>query len=68
MATYVFKWEKAYATGVLEGSSTVQITSGDIRMATSAAQLKIAEIHALSPNQVEIRDIQRIQFNTLGED
>jgi hypothetical protein len=60
MATYVFKWEKAYATGVLEGSSTVQITSGDIRMATSAAQLKIAEIHALSPNQVHIRDIQRI--------
>ena len=68
MATYVFKWEKAYATGVLEGSSTVQITSGDIRMATSAAQLKIAEIHALSPNQVKIRDIQRIQFNTLGGD
>ena len=60
MATYVFKWEKAYATGVLEGSSTVQITSGDIRMAVAAAQLQIAQIHALSPNQVKIRDIQRI--------
>jgi hypothetical protein len=60
MATYVFKWQKAYATGVLEGRSTVQIASGDIRMATSAAQLKIAEIHALSPNQVKIRDIQRL--------
>ena len=68
MATYVFKWEKAYATGVLEGSSTVQITSGDIRMAVAAAQLQIAQIHALSPNQVKIRDIQRIQFNTLGGD
>lgn len=60
MATYRFEWEKAYSRGLVEGSSTVQITSGDIRMATSAAQLKIAEIHALSPNQVKIRDIQRI--------
>jgi hypothetical protein len=60
MATYVFKWQKAYATGVLEGSSTVQITSGDIRMAVAAAQLQIAQIHAVSPNQVHIRDIQRI--------
>ena len=60
MTTYKFKWEKAYASGVLEGTSTVQIASGDIRMATSAAQLKIAEIHALSPNQVKIRDIRRI--------
>lgn len=60
MATYVFKWQKAYATGVLEGSSTVQITSGDIRMAVAAAQLQIAQIHALSPNEVKIRDIQRI--------
>jgi hypothetical protein len=68
MATYVFKWQKAYATGVLEGSSTVQITSRDIRMAVAAAQLQIAQIHALSPNQVKIRDIQRIQFNTLGGD
>jgi hypothetical protein len=68
MATYVFKWQKAYASGVMEGSSTVEIASGDIRMATSAAQLKIAQIHALSPNQVKIRDIQRIQFNTLGGD
>jgi hypothetical protein len=68
MATYVFKWQKAYATGVLEGSSTVQITSGDIRMAVAAAQLQIAQIHALSPNQVKIRDIQRITFNTLGGD
>ena len=68
MATYVFKWQKAYATGVLEGSSTVQITSGDIRMAVAAAQLQIAQIHALSPDQVRIRDIQRIQFNTLGGD
>ena len=41
MATYVFKWQKAYASGVMEGSSTVQIASGDIRMATSAAQLRI---------------------------
>jgi hypothetical protein len=60
MATYVFKWQKAYATGVLEGRSTVQITSGDIRMAVAAAQLQIAQIHAVSPNQVHIRDIQRI--------
>ena len=60
MAIYKFQWEKAYASGVLEGSSTVQITSGDIRLAIPAAQLKIAQIHALSPNQVHIRDIQRI--------
>ena len=52
----------------MEGSSTVQIASGDIRMAVAAAQLQIAQIHALSPNQVKIRDIQRIQFNTLGGD
>ena len=60
MAIYKFKWEKAYSEGLVEGRSEVEIASGDIRMATSAAQLKIAEIHALSPNQVKIRDIQRI--------
>jgi hypothetical protein len=60
MATYVFRWQKAYANGVLEGSSTIQITSGDIRMGITAAQLEIAELHSVSPNQVHIRDIQRI--------
>jgi hypothetical protein len=60
MATYVFQWEKVYSRGMVEGSSTVQIASGDIRMAVAAAQLQIAQIHAVSPNQVKIRDIQRI--------
>ncbi len=68
MATYVFKWQKAYASGVLEGSSTVQITSGDIRMGITAAQLQIAQMHSLSPNEVKIRWMSRIQFNTLGGD
>jgi hypothetical protein len=60
MATYVFKWQKAYATGVLEGSSTIQITSKDIRVGIAAAQLQIAQLHSVSPNEVHIRDIQRI--------
>jgi hypothetical protein len=62
MATYVFTWEKAYSTGVLEGSSTVQITSGDIRMGITAAQLQIAQLHSVSPNEVHIRDIQRVRL------
>jgi hypothetical protein len=60
MAIYKFKWEKAYASGVMEGSSTVEITSRDIRMAVPAAQLQIAHKFSVSPNQVKIRDIQRI--------
>jgi hypothetical protein len=60
MATYVFQWEKVYSRGMAKGSSTIQITSGDIRMGITAAQLQIAQLHSVSPNEVHIRDIQRI--------
>ena len=60
MATYVFQWEKVYSRGMVEGSSTIQITSKDIRVGIAAAQLQIAQLHSVSPNEVHIRDIQRI--------
>jgi hypothetical protein len=60
MATYVFKWEKVYSRGMVEGSSTIQIASKDIRVGIAAAQLQIAQLHSVSPNEVHIRDIQRI--------
>ena len=45
---------------MVEGSSTIQITSKDIRVGIAAAQLQIAQLHSVSPNEVHIRDIQRI--------
>ena len=60
MATYVFQWENVYSRGMVEGSSTIQITSRDIRVGIAAAQLQIAQLHSVSPNEVHIRDIQRI--------
>ncbi len=62
MPIYKFKWERVYARSLAEGKGEVQIASGDIRMAVAAAQLQVAEIHALSPNQVKIRDIQRVRL------